>query len=35
MISQDGTVITPKIKRFADKTHLHNLFIFNKSGIVI
>jgi hypothetical protein len=35
MIYQNGTTITPKIKRFADKTHLHNLFIFNKSGICI
>ncbi len=35
MISQDGAIITTKIKRFADKTHLHNLFIFNKSGICI
>ena len=35
MTTTKGTTVFSKIRRLADKTHIHNLFIFNKTGICL
>jgi len=35
MTTTKGTTVISKIRRLADKTHIHNLFIFNKTGICL
>ncbi len=35
MTLNNESMLTSKIKRFADKSHIHNLFIFDKSGLCL